>query len=186
MIPSFVSSLLLAAAAPSQPVDIRAVLVELTLDASGISRACDTIESSGSRRIDDMACILVASRGIDVPSGALPPPGFPATIKWKQRAAMVQFSDGSSQLAIPPERMMRRAFLRTYPLGQRGAMLVEALDGKGGTRTCAFFAPRLVSRFDSAKCGHMLSVEEQARDSTVGEKRRALIWTNAVVAAGDL
>lgn len=186
MILPFASSLLLAGAAPSQPVDIRAVLIEFTIDASGVSRACDMIESSGSKRIDGMACLLVASQEIKVPSEVLPPAGSSATIKWRQRAAMVQFSDGSSKLAIPPERMMRRAFLRKHPEGQRGAMLVEARDGKGGPRTCAFFAPRIVSRFDPAKCGRVLSVEEQATDSTVGESRRALVWTNAVVAAGDL
>lgn len=183
---SFLAPLALSAPAPSQPVDIRAVLVELTIEASGVSRACETIESSGSELIDGMACLLVASKGVEVPSEVLPPQGSSATIKWKQRAAMVEFSDGSSKLAIPPERMMRRAFLRKYPDGQRGAMLVESLDGKGGPRTCAFFAPRMVSRFDAATCRRVLSVEEQATESTVGENRRVLLWTNAVVAAGDL
>jgi hypothetical protein len=181
----FVSTLLLAGAAPPQPVDIRAVLVELTIDAARVTRACDTVESTGSTVIDAAACLLVTKMGVEIPDGVLPEKGG-SPIKWKVRAAMVQFSDGASKLIIPPERMMRRVFLRTYPQGQRGAMLVEALDGKGGARSCAFFAPRTVSRFDSAKCERVVSMEEQATDFTVGENRRALIWTNAVVASGDL
>lgn len=181
----FVSSLLLAAAAPSQPVYVRAVLVELTIGADKVTRACDTLESTGSPAIDAVACLLVAGSVVEVPEEVLPEKGG-SPIKWKVRAAMVQFADGSSKLVRPPERMMRRAFMRTYPEGQRGAMLIEAPDEKGGVTTCAFFAPRVVSRFDPAKCGRVLSVEEQATDHRVGAGPRALIWTNAIVAAGDL
>ena len=178
-------SLLTTAAAPAQPVDIRAVLVELTIDADHVTRACDTIESTGSAAIDAGACLLVTRADVEVPSELLPEKGGPR-LKWKVRAAMVQLSDGSSRLARPPERMMRRAFMRSYPPGQRGVMLVEALDKAHGTRTCAFFAPRTVSRFDPAHCGRVLSVEAQATGSTAGESPRVLLWTNAVVAAGDL
>lgn len=185
MILPFVSPLLLAATAPSQPVDIRAVLVELTIDADRVPRACDTIESVGSPAIDSAACLLVTRAGVTVPEEILPEKGG-APIKWRVRAAMVQFANGASKLARPPETMMRRAFMRKYPEGQRGAMLVEALDRERGTRTCAFFAPRTVSRFDPANCGRVLSVEEQDTNSTVGESPLVLVWTNAVVAAGDL
>jgi hypothetical protein len=182
---SLVSSALLAAAAPSLPVDIRAVLVELTIDADKITRGCDTIESTGSTVIDAGACLLVAGEGVEVPEELLPKKGG-AAIKWKVRAAMVQFADGASQLVRPPEWMMRRAFMRPYPQGQRGVMLIEARDKERGTRTCAFFAPRTVSRFDPAKCGRALSVEQQATDSGIGRGPRTLTWANAVVAVGDL
>jgi hypothetical protein len=181
---SLAASLYLSAATPSEPMDIRAVLVELTIDAERVTRACDTIESTGSRAIDAATCLLVAKTRIEIPEGALPEKGG-ASIKWKVHAAMVQFADGSSQLAIPPERMMRRAFLRTHPQGQRGVMLVEAMDKQHDTRTCAFFAPRTASRFDPAKCERVLSVEKQVTDSPA-KGRRTLIWANAVVAAGDL
>lgn len=69
MILPFVSSLLFAAAAPSQPVDVRGVLVELTIDAEGVTRACGTVESAGSKTIDVMACLLVAGHGIALPEG---------------------------------------------------------------------------------------------------------------------
>jgi hypothetical protein len=185
MILPAILSLLSAAASPSQPIDIRAVLVELTIDSDKVARACNTLESTGSTTVDAAACLLVMGPRVEVPEEILPEKGG-SPIKWKVRAAMVQFSDGSSQLAMPPERMMRRAFLRTYPQGQRGAMLVEEAGKMGGMKTCAFFAPRTVSRFDPAKCGRALSLEEQVTDSPVGQKRRALVFTNAVVAAGDL
>lgn len=171
--------------APSQPVDIRAVLVELTIDADKRPRACDTIESTGSTVIDAEACLVVAGIGVEVPEESLPKKGAPP-IKWKVRAAMVQFSDGSSRLARPPEQMMRRAFLNRYPEGQRGAMLVEAVDKVRGTKTCAFFAPRTISQFDPANCARVVSVEEQRTGSTAGKSPRVLVWTNAVVAAVDL
>jgi len=184
MILPFVSSLLFAAAAPSQPVDVRGVLVELTIDAEGVTRACDTVESAGSKTIDAMACLLVAGNGIALPEGMLPEKGE-AAIKWKVRAAMVQFAGGTSQLVTPPEWMMRKAFMRTYPEGQKGVILVEARDKKRGLLTCAVFAPRTISRFDSARCGRVLSADAMT-DSTAGENRPALVWRNAVVAAGDL
>ena len=120
-----------------------------------------------------------------MPAELFPPPGSSATIKWKQRAAMVQFSDGVSQFAVPPEGMMRRAFLHRQPEGQRGVILFEALDKKRGLRTCAFFAPRTVSRFDAATCSRVLSADEHS-DSTVGDRRPALLLRKATVAAGDL
>jgi len=180
-----VSPLLLAAMPPSSPVDVRAVLVELTIDANRVVRACETLESSGSRVIDDAACLFATQEKIDVPADLLPAPGTSTTIKWKRRAAMVQFADGASRFVVPPETMMRRAFLRRHPEGQRGAILVEALDGKRGARTCAFFVPRTVSRFDSATCSRVVSVDP-ATDSTIGERRPALLWRKATVASGDL
>lgn len=185
MILPFATSLLLSAATASQPIDIRAVLVELTIDADRVTRACDTIESVGSAAIDSAVCLMVAKTGVEIPEGILPERGG-APIKWKVRTAMVQFADGSWQLAMPPEWMMRRAFMRGYPEGQRGVMLIEASDKEKGTRTCAFFAPRTVSRFAPGKCGRALSIEQPATDSASGRGPRTLTWANAVVAVGDL
>lgn len=161
------------------------MLVELTIDADRVTRACDTIESVGLTAIDAAACLMVTKTGVEIPEGILPERGG-APIKWKVRTAMVQFADGSWQLATPPEWMMRRAFMRPYPHGQRGVMVIEARDKERGTRTCAFFAPRTVSRFDPAKCGRALSVEQQTTDSVIGRGPRTLTWANAVVAVGDL
>lgn len=185
MIVPVVFSLFFAGQASSEPVDIRAALVELTIDASGVMRACDTIESTGSAAIDTEACLSVVRAGLQIPQELIPTTGAPS-LKWKHRAAMVQFSNGSSRLVSPPERMMQRVFMRSYPKGQHGVMLVEAFDKERGTRTCAFFAPRVVSTFDPAKCSRALSIEPHVADPATGKGPRTLTWTNAVVAAADL
>ena len=184
MLSPLVLSMFLAGEAPPSPVDVRAALVELTVDANGTVRGCDTVESTGSKQIDSVACLLVTGKGTEIPQELMPEKGG-ASIKWKVRAAMVQFADGSSRLVTPPEQMMRNAFMRTYPAGQRGVILVEARDDRRGLLTCAIFAPRTISRFDSARCGRVLSADP-VTDSAAGERRPALIWRNAVVAAGDL
>jgi len=185
-----------AAAGPagSQPIELRAMVIELTVDAQGAAQGCNVIESTGMPSLDTLACTMeLMRRGAKVERGKLvsgdsPPAvdasGKPVTTPQRFHAAMVRFDNGSAQLAKPPEARARAAFARIHPGGRRGALIAEAYRKRDGARTCAFFAPRLVSRFDPAHCSRAVESQEMA-----GERKGdggALVWRNAVLAPEEL